>query len=153
MLLDESRRLVELTRLHLSMGLLEYNDNLDASVPFDYPEFDQPEPDEASEVTLSPELLAAALRPVVEWLLKGQGVHRCARLMVLATHLGVRIDDEIDSYSDISRHLGVSRQSVNWIGKRIEEQWGLRYIGGRTDATRQRSAHAAIKAHAARRNA
>ena len=125
----------------------------DIAVDFIYPRFDDElEQHEASVVErVDEETLRAALRPVVEWLLKGQGVHRCARLMVLATHLGVRIDDEIDSYSDIARYLGVSRQSVNWIGKQIEQQWGLRYIGGRTDATRQRSANAAIKAHAARR--
>jgi hypothetical protein len=120
---------------------------------FVYPEFDEFEQgNEASVVErVDEEMLRAVLVPIVEWLMKGQGVFRCVRIMVLATHLGVRIDDEIDSYSDIARHLGVSRQSVNWIGKRIEEQWGLRYIGGRTDATRQRSANAATKAHAARR--
>ena len=126
----------------------------DIAVDFIFPEFDEVEQDEASFAErVDQEALRAVLVPIVEWLMKGQGVHRCARLMVLATHLGVRIDDEIDSYSDIARHLGVSRQSVNWIGKQIEQQWGLRYIGGRGDATRNACSTSAIKAHAARRSA
>ena len=136
------------------MGLLEYHDNIDAAVPFDYPEFDQPEQGDGigDEVTLSPELLAAALRPVVEWVLLGSGRHMSARVAVLALYLGIDVQGW-RSLSDVAVHFGISRQAVQYTAKRLEDRFGLRWQGGRTDTTRAVCSAAQLRSHAARRNA
>ena len=127
----------------------EYNDSLDASVQFQYP-LDQPEQDEASEVTLPPELLAQALRPIVEWVLLGSGPHLSARVAVLALYLGIE-PHGWRSLSDVAAHFGTSRQSVQYTAKRFEDRFGLRWQGGRTDTTRAACSVAQLRSHAARR--
>ncbi len=99
------------------------------------------------------ELLAEALRSVIEFLLAGNGPNSGnVRLQCLALHLGVPMPD-IDSYSDIARASDSTRSAVQYTGKRIEQEFGLRWNGSRTDTTRDRAALNAYRQHEARRKA
>ena len=99
------------------------------------------------------ELLAEALRGVIEFLLAGNGPNSGnVRLQCLALHLGVPMSD-IDSYSDIARASNSTRSAVQYTGRRIEQEFGLRWNGSRTDTTRDKAALSAYRQHDARRKA
>ena len=99
------------------------------------------------------ELLAEAVRGIIEFLLAGIGDKGGnVRLRTLALHLGVPMAD-IDSYSDIAKASNSTRSAVQYTGKRIESEFGLRWCGARTDATRDKAALSAYRQHEARRRA
>jgi hypothetical protein len=99
------------------------------------------------------ELLAEAVRGIIEFLLAGIGDKGGnVRLRTLALHLGVPMAD-IDSYSDIAKASNSTRSAVQYTGKRIESEFGLRWCGARTDTTRDKAALSAYRQHDARRKA
>ena len=99
------------------------------------------------------ELLAEAVRGIIEFLLAGNGPNSGnVRLQCLALHLGVPMSD-IDSYSDIARASNSTRSAVQYTGKRIEQEFGLRWNGSRTNSTRDKAALNAYRQHDARRKA
>ncbi len=132
----------------LRAGPLFDADAIDSRHPGEYidGDFDHDEPSQR-------ELLAEALRSVIEFLLAGNGPNSGnVRLQCLALHLGVPMPD-IDSYSDIARASNSTRSAVQYTGKRIESEFNLRYSGARTDTTRDKAALSAYRQHDARRKA
>ena len=93
------------------------------------------------------EQLEQVLRPLVEWITAGNKRHsNAARALTLALHLGIELDD-VRSYADVARMTGGSRASVGFSARQLEDHFGLRWQGGRTDDTRRRNACAAFRRH------
>lgn len=95
------------------------------------------------------ELLRAAMLPLAEWITAGNKKRsNAARALTLALHLGIELDG-VRSYSDVARIAGSSRSSVQFSARQLEDRFGLRWCGSRTDDTRRRNACAAFRRHAA----
>ena len=127
-------------------GPLFDSDAVDSRHPGEYMDgdFDHDEPSQR-------ELLAEAVRGVIEFLLAGVGDKGGnVRLRTLALHLGVPMAD-IDSYADIARRCNSTRSAVQYTGRRIESEFNLRWCGARTDATRDQAALSAYRQHDAKR--
>ena len=99
------------------------------------------------------EQLEQALLPLVEWITGGNKKRsNAARALTLALHLGIELDG-VRSYSDVARIVDSSRSSVQFSARQLEERFGLRYNGARTNSTRDKAALNAYRQHDARRKA
>ena len=93
------------------------------------------------------ELLRAAMLPLAEWITAGNKRHsNAARALCLALHLNIETDG-VRSYADVARITDSNRATVQFSAKQLEERFGLRWQGGRTDDTRRRNTCAAFRRH------